>query len=53
MQEQIPHLAAELAGWATSSECTRSSLDALLEILRKQAFAFRKIQGNFLKLQDL
>lgn len=49
MQEQIPDLAAELAGWATSSECTRSSLDALLEILRKQGLRLPKDSRTLLK----
>ncbi|CAC5370508.1 unnamed protein product [Mytilus coruscus] len=48
-QKQVPNLAADLAGWATTNKCTRSSLDELLDILRQQGLRLPKDSRTLLQ----
>ena len=41
-EAHVPDLAADLVGWATNNECTRSGLNDLLDILRKQGHRLPK-----------
>ncbi|CAC5400720.1 unnamed protein product [Mytilus coruscus] len=49
VEEQVPDVVADLAGWATQSKCTRSSLNELLEILRKQGLRLPKDSRTLLQ----
>ncbi|XP_063419233.1 uncharacterized protein LOC134702069 isoform X1 [Mytilus trossulus] len=48
-QEHVPNCAANLAGWATTSKCTRSSLNQLLDILRQEGLRLPKDSRTLLQ----
>ncbi|CAC5424804.1 unnamed protein product [Mytilus coruscus] len=49
IQEHVPNFAANLAGWATTRKCTRSSLNELLDILRQEGLRLPKDSRTLLQ----
>lgn len=48
-EAKVPDLAVDLVGWATNNECTRSGLNDLLDILRKQGHRLPKDSRTLLQ----